>query len=138
MARPEKPIDWERFDKLLRAQCPPEEIAGKFHMHVTRLYDKVRNEKGMSFGNYANTIYSEGKSLLREVQYDKALEGNVTLLMRLGEIYLNQSEKTVVKEVDKTDLENKIMELEARLSNYESINNKSKTESEFSRSDTSL
>lgn len=138
MARPEKPIDWERFDKLLRAQCSPEEIAGKFHMCVRKLYEKVSKEKGMSYGNYANTIYSEGKSILREVQYDKAIEGNITLLMKLGEIYLNQSEKIVVKEVDKTDLENENMELKARLAKYESIDNKSETKSEFFGGDTPL
>lgn len=99
MARPEIPIDWTIVEKLIQAQCPADEIAGYFHMSVDTLYNKVKNYSGLSFSNYASQFYSKGKGNLRTKQYQKAMDGNISMLLKLGEVYLGQGKTEEVKTV---------------------------------------
>ena len=87
--RPEKPIDWELVDKLIIAQNNGAEIAGHFDLHPDTFYTRVKEKYGVIFTVYAGTLYSKGKSNLRTRQYQKAMEGCVPLLIKLGEIYLD-------------------------------------------------
>lgn len=98
MARPEKPIDWDECDKLLISQCNAEEIAGHFGMHVCNLRRKIREKYNTTFLDYALPKYSEGKKLLRAKQFQVAMSGNVKMLERLGDIYLDQREKQDTKQ----------------------------------------
>lgn len=90
MARPEIPIDWAIVEKLIQAQCPADEIAGYFQMATSTFYDKVKDYSGLSFQNYASQFYSKGKGSLRTKQYQKAMDGNISMLLKLGEVYLGQ------------------------------------------------
>ncbi|OGT44301.1 MAG: hypothetical protein A3F13_02725 [Gammaproteobacteria bacterium RIFCSPHIGHO2_12_FULL_40_19] len=93
--RPEKDIDWELVDKLILRQNSGAEIAGHFNMHPETFYCRVQDKWGVGFTGYAGTIYSKGHSTLRSRQWDKAMEGNVQMLIRLGELYLDdQKPKT--------------------------------------------
>lgn len=89
VGRPEKPIDWEFVDKLILRQNTATEIAGHFHMHHDTFYARVQEKWGVNFTSYASTVYSKGKSTLRSRQWDKAMEGSVPLLIKLGELYLD-------------------------------------------------
>lgn len=93
MTRPEKPIDWARVDKLLMAGCLGTEIAATFDMHPDTLYRRVEEKYKMGFTAYCSEKRSLGDALLREVQYDKALEKDNTMLVWLGKNRLDQSEK---------------------------------------------
>lgn len=98
--RPEKKIDWERVDELLEAGCLGTEIAPHFDMHHDTFYRRVEMEKGTSFTAYSLEKKSKGESLLREVQYNKALgrteKGDNTLLIWLGKTRLEQRESVEV------------------------------------------
>jgi hypothetical protein len=88
--RPEKPIDWDLVDELITKQNSGAEIASHFNLHPETFYSRVQQKWSVNFTNYAGSKYSHGKSLLRNKQWDKAMEGEVRLLLRLGEIHLDQ------------------------------------------------
>lgn len=90
--RPQKHIDWDRVDQLLMAGCLGTEIAPHFDIHVQTFYERVEVEKGMSFTQYSTQKRSQGDAILREVQYQKALTADNTMLVWLGKNRLNQKE----------------------------------------------
>lgn len=89
--KPHKPIDWEKVDRLIEAQNKAVEIAGHFGLSDERFCERLKEKYGITFTAYSAAIYSKGKSNLRTRQYQKAMEGNVQLLIRLGEVYLDQA-----------------------------------------------
>jgi hypothetical protein len=93
VGRPEIFVDWDNVDKLIMAQCTMNEIAGNVGMHPVNFGNKFKDKHGEDFTNYAVRMRSKGKCLLRAKQYHKAMEGNIQMLLRLGEIYLEQDRK---------------------------------------------
>lgn len=91
--RPEKPIDWELVDKLLISDCHGTEIAAHFHMHCETFYRRVQERYGMGFTEYSNEKKDFGNSLLRDKQFNKALDGDNTMLIWLGKNRMKQKEK---------------------------------------------
>lgn len=61
--RPEAPINWATVDKMLKAQCSGEGIAGTLGIHPDTLYRRCKNEQGLSFTEYAAAKKAEGKGL---------------------------------------------------------------------------
>lgn len=92
MSRPEKPIDWKRVDQLLMAGCNGTEIAANFDMHHDTFYRKVEEKHNVSFTAYSYEKRSEGDSLLRKAQFDKALKQDNTMMIWLGKQRLEQRE----------------------------------------------
>lgn len=141
--RPPKEIDWNKVDQLLIAQNSGTEIAAQLGIHYDTLYDRVKRKYKQDFSEYSVALYSKGKSNLRTKQYQKAMEGNVQMLLRLGEIYLGQNSKTETtppnsERIDNEHLQMENSELKRKVSVYESIHNKSETESKLCGSDTPL
>src|SRR5215510_13763998 len=93
LGRPEKTIDWEKVDRLLESQNKGTEIASHFNITKETFYHRVKEKYGVDFSTYSTNFYSKGKSNLRTRQYQKAMEGNVQMLLNLGEVYLGQGEK---------------------------------------------
>ena len=93
--RPKKEIDLDEFEKLCRMQCTEEEIANFFDMTRDTLIERVKdNYEGQSFSTVYKQFADEGKISLRRAQFQKALSGNVAMLIWLGKQILNQKEKT--------------------------------------------
>lgn len=94
--RPGKIIDWRKVDELLIAGCTGTEVAANFDIHPNTFYDRIEKEYGISFTEYSSQKKQTGHSILRAVQYSKAIgatkEGDNTLLIWLGKQYLNQAE----------------------------------------------
>ena len=93
--RPEKPIDWNLVDKLLEAQNTAAEIAGHFDIDPSTLFRKSVEKWGTNFENYARSRYSKGKSNIKLMQYKKAMDGSIQMLIKLGEIYCEQNSKQI-------------------------------------------
>lgn len=91
--RPKANIDWEKVKKLLIAGCSGAEIAANFGLNQHTIYERCVTDNGMTFSDYSNQYYKKGESLLREVQFDKALSGDNTMLVWLGKNRLKQKEK---------------------------------------------
>lgn len=90
---PPKKIDWDRVDKLLECQCPGTEIAAAIKVGYNTLLDRCKEEKGVNFSEYSQSIKSIGKSLLREAQMQLALEKDRGMLIHLGEHVLEQGKQ---------------------------------------------
>lgn len=85
--RPKIEINWEDVRKLSLLQCTQNEIASFLGVSVDTLLRRKEfcelHKKGME----------EGRMSLRRLQWKKANEGNVTMLIWLGKQYLGQSDK---------------------------------------------
>lgn len=106
MARPEKPIDWEKVDQLLLAGCVGTEIAPHFDMSPDALYYKCQQEHNLGFSAYSALKRSQGDSLLKEKQFEKAMSGDNTLLIWLGKTRLKQSENAFLPVTEEEKEEN--------------------------------
>lgn len=92
MCRPEKEIDWELVDRKLIAGCIGTEIAPIFDLTPGRFYERVEEKFNTTFTEYRQQKRSIGDSNIREVQYNKAIEGDNSMLIWLGKNRLNQSD----------------------------------------------
>lgn len=90
--RPEKPVDWNRVDLLLMCGCNGAEIAANFDLYPDTLYRKVREKFGVGFTAYACSLKQKGDALLREKQFEKALEKDNVMMIWLGKQRLDQKE----------------------------------------------
>lgn len=90
MGRPKKEIDWALVEKLATIQCTVEEIARIIGVSRSTLDHNKQflqiHKKGMD----------EGRMSLRRLQWQKANEGNVTMLIWLGKQYLGQKDRQEV------------------------------------------
>lgn len=91
--RPEKTLDWDQVDEMLKADCHGTSIASRFDMHPQTFYNKVIEEKKMSFTEYSKQKSLEGADELRETQFEVAKKDkNTTMLIWLGKQKLGQKE----------------------------------------------
>lgn len=87
-----KLVDWKRVDELLMAGCNGTEICPHFDMHHDTFYRKVEEKFGISFTAYSALKKNKGDSLLREKQFEKALQGDNTMMVWLGKNRLGQKD----------------------------------------------
>lgn len=92
MARPMKYVDEETIEKLAQMHCTYEEIA-EFVGVSTKTLQR----------NYVHIIKKGrevGKISLRKAQFDKALSGNVPMMIWLGKQHLDQKDKLEQTNID--------------------------------------
>jgi len=92
MARPIKPLDWDRVEWLLKCGCSGAEIAAEFDMHPDTFYRKVEDTYNIGFTEFCAIKRANGDVLLREAQFGKALEKDNTMMIWLGKQRLGQKE----------------------------------------------
>ncbi len=83
-------INWAQVEKMIEAQCPVSEICEILEIDESTFYKRIKSEKKTNFQNYSRKFHSTGKRNVRLIQYNKALQGNVPMLIRWGEEYLGQ------------------------------------------------
>jgi|KBSMisStandDraft_5_1062788.scaffolds.fasta_scaffold288899_3 hypothetical protein len=93
--RPATDISWQYVDKLLQADCSGTEIAARLGIKPANLYDRCWTDNGILFSEYSQEKKAKGDSILREVQFSKALAGDNTLLIWLGKCRLRQSDPSL-------------------------------------------
>lgn len=91
--RPRKEIDWEDFDKLCGIQCTQEEIAAWFGVSVDTIERAVKRKFKKGFAEFFKQKKQKGKISLRRVMYQKAQDGNTTMLIWLSKNYLGMTDK---------------------------------------------
>lgn len=91
MARPQKELDTEQFEKLCALQCTEEEICGWFSITDKTLDAWCKRTYGRSYSE----VYAEkrglGKISLRRMQWHLA-EKNASMAIFLGKNYLGQKD----------------------------------------------
>lgn len=96
MARPLKEIDWKEFDKLCEMHCTIEEVAGWFDCHPDTIQNAVQREKEVSFSVYFEQKAGNGKTSLRRIMWQMALQGDKTMCIWLSKQYLGFAEKNEI------------------------------------------
>lgn len=91
--RPRKEIDKKQFEKLCGIQCTHDEICAFFEITDKTLNAWCRRTYGANFSEVFSQKRGLGKISLRRAQFEKALEGNPTMLIWLGRQYLGQVDK---------------------------------------------
>lgn len=91
--RPQADIDWDRANQLLMAGCSGAEVASCFGLNKATIYERCVTDHGITFTEYSKQFYEKGDSLLREVQYRKAIDGDNMMLVWVGKNRLKQRDK---------------------------------------------
>lgn len=105
--KPEKNIDWKIVDKLLLAGCLATEIAAYIGVCRETLYRRCIKDNGIGYSTYSQEKKAKGESLLRNKQFETAMEGNVTMQIWLGKQRMGQREKHDVNvKADCSDFDN--------------------------------
>ncbi len=105
MGRPVKEINWSEFEKLCALQCTLSEIAAWFCCSEDTIERRVEEEYGQTFAEVFSQKKKFGRISLRRTMFQKAQEGNATLLIWLSKQHLGMKEKTEIeagKETRKT------------------------------------
>ncbi len=90
--RPPKPdLNWENFEKLCAMQCPQLEVAAFLKLSLETLKKKVKKKYKEDFSLVYERFRCQGKTSLRRLQFQKAQEGNVRMLIHLGKSWLKQN-----------------------------------------------
>lgn len=90
-------IDWAQFDKLCALQCTLSEIASFFGCSEDTIETRVKEEYGINFSELYSKRRQFGKISIRRKQFQVAESGNPTMLIWLGKQWLEQKEKTEVR-----------------------------------------
>jgi len=85
--RPRKVIDWDLVEKLSTIQCTTAEIARIIGVSESTL------DHNKKFVQIHKKGLDEGRMSLRRLQWKKANEGNVVMLIWLGKQYLGQKDR---------------------------------------------
>lgn len=85
--RPRKEIDWELVKELAELQCTQDEIASALRISTNTLRQYPQ------FLQLHKEGLENGRKCLRRWQYQKARDGNVTMLIWLGKQYLGQRDR---------------------------------------------
>ena len=74
------------------SQCPDEEIAAFLGISYSTFKRRKREDPALS--EAVELGRDNGKQMLRQCQWDKAMDGNIVMMIWLGKQYLGQSDKT--------------------------------------------
>ena len=91
--RPKKVIDWQKLEFGCQIQATKEEICRWLNVSEQTLEKCIRVQYGEGFLTIHKKLSVDGIISLRRMQFKKAQEGNITMLIWLGKQYLGQSEK---------------------------------------------
>lgn len=100
-----KEIDKEQFERLCKIQCTKLEICEVLDIDDKTLDKWCRLTYSKGFSDIFRLKRQAGFASLRRMQYEKAVEGNTTMLIFLGKNWLNQSDKNTILAGDAGQLE---------------------------------
>ncbi len=95
MARPKLEVTPQMLAAVTNiavSQCPDEEIAA--YLGISYSTFKRRKRESPELAEAVDLGRDNGKQMLRNVQWDKAMDGNIVMMIWLGKQYLGQSDKT--------------------------------------------
>jgi AraC-like DNA-binding protein len=142
MARPLKEINWDYVEKLIECGCSGIEIASKFRIQSNTFYERFYKEYGCSFQDYRADAQECGLADLRAALHSKALKGCSPVLIFLARCRLGMKEpdgaNATPANQSQIDQSHLIMQLQHQLEELKKDADKSKTEQELLRSDSSF
>lgn len=96
MVRPEKDINWDVVEQLMKFGSSGVEIAGNLRIQKDTFYKRFKRKYGHSYQDYHADAHEGGKASLRASLWSKALNnkspGNAQLLLFMGRCILGLKE----------------------------------------------
>jgi hypothetical protein len=89
--RPKRVIDWQKFEFGCQINATKEEICKWLNVSNTTLERLIKGQYGETFAVVYKKLSVDGIISLWRMQFKKAQEGNVPMLIWLGKQYLGQS-----------------------------------------------
>ena len=90
--RPEKAIDESLLKNLCMIQCTEKEMCAVLEVDPDTLQAYIMKVHKKTFSEYYEIYKGQGRVSLRRLQFRKAEEGNVSMLIWLGKQYLDQKD----------------------------------------------
>lgn len=87
------PLDWNKIEALIINGASGKQIASNLGIDSDTLYNRCKLEMNKDFSAYWVEKWEKGNANLHVTQYQKAIKGNVPLLIWLGKQRLKQSDK---------------------------------------------
>jgi len=87
------PEQWDIAHKLANIHCTKEEIASLTGISEDTLDRLIRERYDKTFSEWFTVASAGGKVSIRRLQFKKAMDGNVTMLIWLGKQWLGQRDK---------------------------------------------
>jgi len=86
-------IDWDKVIELLEAQVHGTSIADIIGISSTCLFERVREDHGISWGDFKMKHKGVGREKLRQRMFQQAMGGDKTLMIFLAKNYLGMADK---------------------------------------------
>jgi hypothetical protein len=138
--KPRGPVseeDFKQFESLLGIQCTLEEVASFYNVDVKTIQARCEEHYGLKFSQISEQKRANGKISLRRKQFQKAMDGNIVMLIWLGKQYLGQVDKVEAVHEDKKDpldeltLEQLQAEIDKRQSRFAGVKLKTRDVSDY-------
>ncbi len=97
MARPKAIIDWDAVGENLKTGCDASSIALSIGVDRDTLYVRCKKDNKVDFSAFSQQKRAQGADMLRQKQFEIALNGNVSMLIWLGKQRLGQADKQEIK-----------------------------------------
>lgn len=131
VGRPEYDIDWKKVDSFLIAGCTGREVACNLGIHEDTFYRQIQRKFNVNFSDYAAAKYSTGDGLLKATRFQKAIKGNVQLMLYLSEVRLKEKRGEDLSSFDVETLQ-QFNQLMAQINKAQQSNSESSTTQESS------
>ena len=99
MANKAKPLDWAKIELFLKAGAKQNKIAESLGIHSETLRNQVKAHYGEDYADVCASFRTTGEILIEVAQFQKALKGNVQMLIWLGKIRCGQTEPEVISSI---------------------------------------
>jgi len=100
-------IDWKKVEEMLKGGANGNQVARTIGIHSATLYRRVTEEFDITYQEYLQKLKASGDTCLLLKQYEKAISGNITMLIWLGKQRLGQKDHPA----DETAFNGKLAEL---------------------------
>ena len=85
----------DNFERLCAIQCTLVELAGFFNCSVDLIEKRIKEHYGQRFSEVYRQKRGIGKISLRREMYQKAISGNVVMMIWLSKNYLGMADKVL-------------------------------------------
>lgn len=98
ITRPLAVIDWDLVKRFLRSGCSGTEIAAYIGISKNVIYERCQQDHEIQFSEYAQMHKRSGNAMIRNKQFELAMEGDRVMLIWLGRQRLGQRDNPGIEE----------------------------------------
>jgi hypothetical protein len=88
----EKEVDWKRVEKMAMCGCTCFATSQEVGIHEDTLHYKVKEKYGIVWSAFTAKYREKGAAHIKEKQYDKAIDGDNSMLIWVGKNLCGQSD----------------------------------------------